>query len=171
MVANQYAKALFEITQESKTTKDVKEQLVVLTEAFDANEKVYKLLETPTLSRKQKEDVISKISAKCNKDLVSLLKLLTRNNRINELKNITNLFVEYTLESENSINVRIESKKALNKSEQDLIKKKIETMFGKKAVIEEVVKENLVGGLVIEAGGKIIDISLDSQLNKLKNYL
>lgn len=65
--------------------------------------------------------------------------------------------------------VRIYSPYLLTAEEKELLSEKFKFIKNKKIV--NIVDESLIGGFILEANGKVIDLSLRSRLNKLKNLL
>lgn len=78
---------------------------------------------------------------------------------------------EIILTKENKIRVDIDSKFELNKSELVKIIDLVAQKSGKKVVIKQNLKEELIGGVAIKYGDKILDLTVKKMLGQLKREL
>ncbi len=171
MIGIQYSKALFEISVENKSTLEVAEQLQNIVDIFDANDDLVKLLNSPAVKSDKKNKVIDNIFTKFNNDIVSFLKVVVANGRISNLKEITDNYNKLSSDYDKTVSAVVETKKALTKQEQDLLKSKLEKKLDKKVLMKEIINESLVGGFKVTVDGKFIDVTFDSKIENLKNYL
>lgn len=90
--------------------------------------------------------------------------------RQHKLKRVEQIIVEYEkrVKKENG-EVEIEIKSA-RKLEKTLIEK-IGDVFGRKVETKEDVDASLLGGIVVKTGDKILDGSIKTQINQLKQSL
>ena len=62
----------------------------------------------------------------------------------------------------------ITSAEKLSNEQQDNIKEQLRTILGDKLSLNYKVDEQIIGGLIIKVGSKMIDTSLSNKINKLK---
>jgi F-type H+-transporting ATPase subunit delta len=65
----------------------------------------------------------------------------------------------------------VTSAKALTKTQADKLAKALTANIGKDVKLNATVDENLIGGLVVKVGSKMIDTSIRSKLNSLQNTM
>ncbi len=171
MIGIQYSKALFEISVENKSTLEINEQLQLVEELFKSNNDLVKLFTNPAIKKSEKNKIIDNVFAKFNSDLVSFIKVLVTNGRVLNLNEICENYKKLSSDYDKTIFASVSTRKALTMQEQDLLKGKLEKIFSKKVLITEHVDETMIGGFKVTVDGKIIDVSFDSKLEKLKNYL
>ncbi len=73
---------------------------------------------------------------------------------------------------EETVRVKVSTKNKINEIESDDIKDFIKKKYKAKIVIlDEIENPKLLGGIKIEIGDEIIDMTLKNKLNQLQNYL
>jgi F-type H+-transporting ATPase subunit delta len=65
----------------------------------------------------------------------------------------------------------VRSAVALTKAQSDKLAKALAASVGKEIKLNATVDENLIGGLVVKVGSKMIDTSIRSKLNALQNVM
>ena len=111
---------------------------------------------------------------------------LQKNKQYKDLPKVLEMIDEEAAEAENKILVKIYSKNALSVTETETISKNLEKKFNKVIISEKQVPsvsrkqtsfilQNHIGkditGTVVKVGDKIIDMSLENKINKLKKQL
>lgn len=74
-------------------------------------------------------------------------------------------------EHKGEVTAEVTSAKALTKSQSDKLAETLKASVGKDVNLQATVDESLIGGLVVKVGSKMIDTSIRSQLNALKNTM
>jgi F-type H+-transporting ATPase subunit delta len=59
----------------------------------------------------------------------------------------------------------------IDEDEKEKVARYLESMTGKKIIIKTIVDTDVIGGVVVRAGGKLLDASTRSRLLKLKREL
>ena len=67
-----------------------------------------------------------------------------------------------------SVLADITSAEKLSNEQQDNVKEQLRTILGDKLSLSYKVDEQIIGGLIIKVGSKMIDTSLSNKINKLK---
>ena len=68
-------------------------------------------------------------------------------------------------------NAKITSAVELTEEEKMSLREKLEKKIGHKILIECVVDESIIGGLIVETDGKIMDSSLKKHLKEIKDVI
>ncbi len=172
--AYKYGQGLFELVKEEGTIDDILTELKEVLDVIDQNQDLFNLLYHPRFGKKQKKEILTKIfKAEISKHLLNFLHLLIDKNRIEHLADIYQEF-KYLVEMERgeaSLKVEVESPIKLDDSKSDKLKAKLEKMLDKEVELAVDVKPQLLGGLVIKIGDKVIDGSLTKQLKDLKDNI
>lgn len=100
------------------------------------------------------------------------VKLLSEKHAIGKAKEILNKLQKIVDKNEEVVRAKISSKTEIKKEiisdVENFIKKRYKV---KKAILELEVDEKLLGGIKIEVGDEIIDMTLKNKIHKLENYL
>lgn len=172
-LAKSYAKAILEISVEQNNADEIELELREIAGAFVDDKEVWEFMVSPRVSKKAKDDAIDKAFAgKANKNLVSLLHILVRNDRISFLEEIVTQFTDLNDERKGIIRAEVHSATKLSDAVLAEVKSWCESTFkANKCEIKEVIKPELIGGLVVKYGDLVFDRSIRRKLNSLKSYI
>ena len=148
------------------------QQIEIITKVSE-DIKVSRILSFPELSARDKSDFL--IDLLESEDLDELLKnficILADNGKIPLLPSIFHQFKDLFYLDENIIDTTIHVPFALDSDDMDNLIYSMEDAFGKKILPKFSVDNELIGGVKIEFGDKILDISVQSQLLTLKKTM
>ena len=112
-------------------------------------------------SGKELEEVIS-----------GAMKFLSEKRLLGKSKEILNNLEILIDKREGITRAVVTSKEKLRKSERDEIEELLRKRYKVKDVLmSEVEDKNILGGIKIEVGDEVVDLSLRSSMNQLQNYL
>lgn len=80
---------------------------------------------------------------------------------------IMDAFERYAKEQQGVVQLKVTSARPLPKKQLDAIKK----TFGKSTEVETEIDESLIGGVVVRTANRILDVSMKTQLQKMKSSL
>ena len=103
---------------------------------------------------------------------MDFLALVAARNRADHLAAIARAFRALDDEAKGRVRVKLRTAIALTDTERDTLRARLSRMLqAKELVIEESVDTALLGGFVAEIGSRILDGSLDTQLDRLREQL
>lgn len=106
-----------------------------------------------------------------DKNLTATLKnfvaLVARDHKLKQMPKIINEFIRFAKKEEGIQEIEIQSARKLDEKTIE----KIKNIFGKNIEATTKIDESILGGVKIKTSGKILDGSLKTQLNKLKQTL
>ena len=77
-IAREYAQALYGLARDEGQSRDILDQMEIIQDVLEKEPDFLRLLSVPTLSRKEKTDVLDKVfSNKLNTYLLNFLKILS----------------------------------------------------------------------------------------------
>ncbi len=165
-----YAKALKELSVENNIDINQIVTELQLVESY-FNDEFISFLKNPRISKDDKKEIFNNVFKNLNKYVFSTLMVLIDNNCIVDLEKIVNELQNAIDEENNVLNIEVISANTLKENEIILIKDYFSQKLNKQIRIKEIIKNDLVGGLVIKYQGKIIDGSLLTKQESLKEYL
>ncbi|CCH60138.1 hypothetical protein TBLA_0C03350 [Henningerozyma blattae CBS 6284] len=173
-----YATALFTAAAKDSDINAAAKSLSSLANVVETDKKVQDILNTPALSAEDRTDIVNvlvKSSSPVDKTVSNMLSILAENNRLSILPKISNQF-SILADAYNGIvkgtvtsSVKLDSKifKRLEKSiaSSELVGQ------GKTLRLENVIKPDIKGGLIVEVGDKTVDLSLATKIQRLNKLL
>ena len=169
-LASRYAIALFELADEQKSLDLVAADLDGLQAMIDESADLRRMIRSPILSCDEQTKAISAIGVSAGfSDLaVKFLGLLVKNRRLFMLSAIIGAFREMLATHYGEVTAEVISAKALNDTQITSIRKALEAAVGNDVTIRAKLEPDLLGGLVVRLGSRMMDNSLRSQLERLK---
>lgn len=173
LVSKTYGEALFKLAMEENTLDQIAEEAKVVLEAFQGNEDLAKLLNHPKVSKEEKIKVIENIfKGKFSDSIVGFLVLIVEKGRYNEIDNIFHYFLSEVMEHKNIGVAYVTSAFPLSESQKKDIEDRLlqVTKYVEFKMNFDVDKE-LIGGVVIRIGDRVIDGSIRNKLNEMTKQL
>jgi len=127
-------------------------------------------------SRQYAQSLYESTFDKSEKEVLAVLKsfvmLLGRNRELNKAEEIILAFNEIWNKANSEIAATLTSARKLDATTKKMIVSYLEEKAGaKKIALTEEIDEKLIGGFVLKYGGKVIDGSLKTNLEDLKNKI
>ena len=170
--ATRYAKSLIELAKEQKVLDDVYGDMKLFTAVIEQNRVLAVMLKNPIINHDKKRNVLHALFDKrMNKLSLLAFDLITKKNRESILAEISTEFqVQYNAFKGlqvADITTTIELDDELRKKFNELV----EEISGKKASLNEIIDDNIVGGFILNVGDRRLDQSIKTQLNNIKREL
>ncbi|MGC7871751.1 F0F1 ATP synthase subunit delta [Desulfosporosinus sp. SYSU MS00001] len=170
-LARRYSQALFEIASET-SLELIDADLRELTQLVEENDEVKKVLLHPHISLSEKKSVMAKILRDDFSETVRhFLYLLIDRKRENLLPFIQREFTRLADEARKVVEAKVASAIALSASQLDDLKKAIGRMTGKDVRLISEVREELIGGVLIQIGDRVMDGTIAHALAKMREDL
>ncbi|MBE7053348.1 MAG: ATP synthase F1 subunit delta [Ruminococcaceae bacterium] len=171
-ISREYATALFMLACEKDVKKDYADVLNFLKDEFTKEEDYIPFLASKSIKLSERLGAIeTAFSGKIPQDVVSYLMLLCEKGRINIFLESVDIYNELLDLSMHTANAKVTSAVSLTDDEKLSLKKKLETITKKSVDIEYFIDESLIGGIVVEIDGKIIDGSVKNSLRDIKDVI
>ncbi len=170
-IARPYAQAAFEEAQKQNALKAWSELLLGLADVVQ-NADVHAVVSNPKVSKTKLADLMDAFAgAGANAQQRNFVRVLADNQRLLVLPEIAELFEVLKAEAEKTVNVVVDSAFELSAAQQDKIVSSLKKRMGREIKLACNVKKDLLGGVVIRAGDKVIDGSALTRLSEMANAL
>ncbi|ODS31194.1 MAG: F0F1 ATP synthase delta subunit [Candidatus Scalindua rubra] len=168
-----YAQALFEVASEKGIADEVEKDLEGIKELLRTNKKFRNILYHPSIAKTDKKDIINKtIGPQCsNKWVRNFLFILIEKRRERMLDSLPDVFKEVAGRIKGVTHVKVQTAFPLTDSKIIKLKGNLEKLMKKKVELETEINKDIIGGMVIRIGNKIIDGSVTNHLKNLKKNL
>jgi F-type H+-transporting ATPase subunit delta len=169
--ARPYAQAAFEEAQKLSDLKGWSEPLFALAEAVTYPE-IHNVISSPRVAKAQLGGLLGDVvGGKLKPQQMNFVKVLAENQRLQLLPEIASIFEALKSEAEKSVNVVVDSAFELSAAQQEKIVSSLKKRMGREIKLTCKVNKELLGGVVIRAGDKVIDGSARTRLSEMANAL
>jgi len=169
--ARPYAQAAFEEALKLSDLKGWSEMLLALAEAVCHHE-VRSVVTNPRVAKTQVESLMEGLlGTQAKAQQRNFVRILVDNQRLLLLPEIVAIFEALRAEAEKTVNVVVDSAFELTSAQQEKIISSLKTRLGREIKLVCTVNKELLGGVVIRAGDKVIDGSARTRLGEMANAL
>jgi len=171
-IAQVYGKAFFELGVEQQLTETLSLDMERLAGLVKANPNFAVFLESPAISRDQKNASISEIftDRMCPLTL-NFLKVLAAKGRLNLICEIHKCFVRMEDKQAGRERGTLVTAIELSDKEVNRLTEQINRAMNKKLILENRVDKSILGGMVLKVEDTVLDASLGRNLQKLSQRL
>ncbi len=166
-----YARALFESAMESDSLDEIQEQLAAWTDALGENRDLQTFFFSPRFSSAEKKDAIRKVIDNGNERFLNFLELLAERHRLPATFRIRKSFDELWREEHKMLPVEVTSAIELDDGLVRSIGERIEERTGRRIELTSRVDPDIIGGIVLRVGNKVLDASVQGRLQRLRRQL
>jgi len=170
LVSDRYASALYDLAAEKKLVDPVLEDLSNLKNMLKDNKELSLVIKSPLITSIDKLNIFESLLKKINaNELTStFLKVIEKNKRFSNLVSIITQFMNINSQKRGDVLADITSADELNDEQKNNITNQLKSILGDKLSLSFDVDKNIMGGLIVKVGSKMIDTSLANKINKLK---
>lgn len=171
-ISKEYAEALFALGLETNETEKYAELLLEVSDLFRENPAYMDLLRSPNISRDERVLAVdAAFGASYPEYMRSFLKLLVEKGRIGDYEECVTEYMKLYDASRMRVIAKVTTAIDMTAEEKKKLTVKLEKMSGKTVVIDNVVDKSVIGGMIVEMDGKIIDGSLKRRLRDVKDVI
>ena len=170
-ISNEYATALFMLALENGNERDYFRELETISGIFKEEPDYMEFLSCPSIPIKERTDAIDKAFGTMPEYIVSFLKILCENARITFFEECVEIYKKLLAEHERRTVANVTSAVELTEEEKTALADKLGKKEGCAVTLNCSVDPSIIGGLIIEIGGKVIDGSIRSKLLDVKDVI
>jgi F-type H+-transporting ATPase subunit delta len=166
-----YARALFEAAVENGELDEIQQQLAVWADALGTNKNLQTFFFSPRFSPAEKKEAIRRIIEGGNEHFLNFLELLAERHRLPATFRIRRAFDELWREEHKLLPVEVTSAVELDEALVSSIGERIEERTGRRVELTSRVDPDIIGGLVLRVGNKVLDASIHGRLERLRRQI
>ena len=173
LVSKTYGDALFEVALEENRLDAFLEEVKAVKSALEENEELFKLMSHPKIVKEEKVKVVTDIfSGKVSEELVGLLRMIVDKGHFSEVISVLDYFIEQVKEYKNIGTAYVSSAMELSNAQKKAVEKRLlDTTKYVEFEMHYNVDANLIGGMVIRIGDRVVDGSIKNKLFDLTREL
>jgi F-type H+-transporting ATPase subunit delta len=172
-VSKRYARALFEL-YDSSSVEGVRDSLSAMATIWSTNTELREGLRNPAHPLKERVQALGDIAQRMragDKTFANFLTVLLDNGRIGALPGIATSFSAMVDELKRRLSLEITSAFPIEENEKQETVTRIQREFGSLASVSWNVNPEIIGGLIVKAGDRLLDTSVSGALENLQESL
>jgi len=172
-IAKRYANAFFLLADEAKVIDAVADDLSVLSAMLDESHDLRRVFSNPLLSRKKQKDVLGALAKKAElHDLTSrFLGVLAENRRLAILNHIINALRAEIAKRRGEVMAEVTVSSPLEEKQLEALTDALKLSLGASVSLDIKTDPDILGGLIVRVGSRMIDGSVHTRLERLQRRL
>lgn len=171
-VGKRYGKALFELAIEEQCLTEVYQELMTLRQVYQELPEFGQIITDNHLDIHEKRKLFDQLLNGFDGLVKNFLEIVYEYNRMDDLLMIIDEYERRYDEYQGLVLGTVTTAVALSEAQKQAIEAQIAQKLGyKKAHLETVVEPEILGGVIVEANHQVIDGSIKSQLDYLRQQM
>jgi ATP synthase F1 delta subunit len=166
--ARVYAEALFDVARDKGKLDAIRDELGRFVDALDGSRDLRVFFFSPYFSSAEKVVGLKRAVLGADAELLNFLELLIEKQRTPEVFRVRRHFEELWKEENRRIDVTVTSAIELDPAVVAKVGEEIERQTGQKVDLSSRVDGEILGGIVLQVGNKVLDASIRARLEKLR---
>lgn len=172
-VATRYAAALIDMADQAKSIEKIEQDFDSLQAMIAGSEDLRILIDNPLFNRTQQGAAIGALSAKAGfNDLTArFLGVLVQNRRLSMLPAVIRAAKAELTRRRGGVEAKVQTAFALSPDQTKALQKSLTDAMGSNVALNVEVNKDLIGGMIVTVGSRMIDDSVRRKLERLKRAL
>ncbi len=172
-VAGRYALALLELAEEQGSLDPVADDLRDIRTMIAESDDLRRLLRSPLFGRAQQESAIGAVLEKAGIGELTrkFVLVVAHNRRLFALADMIEAYLAELARKRGEVTAKVTSARPLNDEQTKALTEALRRAVGSKVTVESAVDADLLGGLVVRVGSRMVDASLKTKLMKLQQAM
>lgn len=169
-IAGRYATALFELAHDAGELDPVAGDLASLRAALDESDDLTRLVRSPIFGREAQARAIAAVldGLGTGQTVRNFVGLVAQNRRLFALRDMTLAFARLLADHRGEVVARVASAHPLDERQVAAIRAELAAALKNEVSVETEVEPELLGGLVVRVGSRMIDSSIRTKLQNLR---
>ena len=171
-INKEYAAALFSIAEEKGCTRAWAGVLDQIAAILRDNPRYLALLDSPEIPPEERRTLLEKsFGGLADPEIISFAALMCRRGRARMLPDAIRRFADMVDSAERIKHARVVSAFPLTEEEKQRLKERLEAMTQATVTLSCQVDPSLVGGMLVEIDGRILDGTVRTRLREIKEVI
>lgn len=172
VVAGRYSEAIFTLACEQHILEDMDRDLSYVREVLAGHKELKVFLSHPIVSANEKRSVLEKVfSNDIGKLALQFLYVMINRGRESYIVPAIDDYIAKSRQFRNILDVTVKVATPVQDGDHQKLLAKLENLTGQKVIVDYIIDEDLLGGMIIQIGDKRIDASVARNLKELEKSL
>ena len=165
-----YAEALFAVARAEGTLGEVEDELFRFSQVLKGSDELREALTDPRIPASRRQQIVEDLlGGKASDTTVALVSMVVGTGRARELPDIVARLVEMSAAEADKEVAEVRSAVPLNDDQRKRLAEALNKATGKQVEVKVIVDPSVMGGIVAQVGDTVIDGSVRSRREQLKN--
>lgn len=173
-MTGRYARALFELALDTKSVDAVRSDLEKFDALLSESADLHRLVRSPVFGVEEQAKALSAVLDRAGIGglAAKFLMLITANRRLFAVRNMIRDFRKLTARWKGEVSAEVTVAEKLSDARLEELKNTLKSITGEKAIDLNVkIDPSIIGGLMVKLGSRMVDSSLRTKLNAMKNAM
>ena len=167
-ISEPYAQALMSLAQQNELADQFGETFRSLESLMSESQEFKDFVQNPVIQNEDKKAVLKQVMGDANPYLVNFMMLLVDKRRIIFLESIVEQYLSLLRNLNQTVLAEVTSARELSDEQKGNIVERVKGIVEARDVeLKTSVNPDLIGGVIIKVGSKVIDASLRGQLRRI----
>ena len=167
-----YAKSILELANERNQAQEFGQELSAIGELIRQNPSFAHYLADPGIGASERTATLDRLfRGKAAPLVMNLMGVLNNRGRLNLLGAVADAYADLLDEQLGNVEVDVTVAQRLDPSQLEQVRQRVSAALGKNAIVHQYVDENIIGGLVLRVEDRLIDASVRSQLDAMRQRM
>lgn len=172
LVARRYAEALFEVALENNSLDELKEEIKAVSNIFERETKLKTIFEHPKLSKDEKKDILNSLfKDRISQEMLNLLYIIVDKGRERYISKIKKEYISLANEEQGIVVGKAITAVKMEEDELRKLEDRLSNKLNKKIELTNEIDKDVLGGVLVKIGDKVIDSSVKGQLDRISKTL
>lgn len=169
-LAGRYATALYELAEADSKLDEVAGDLTSIRDMVDESADLERLLRSPVIARDDQVGAMDAILTEAGASELTkrFIGVVAQNRRLFALAAMIKQFQAILAQRRGELTAEVTAAQALSDKQRQAIEDGLKKAMGTKVAVDARVDEDLLGGLVVKIGSRMIDSSVKTKLQQLR---
>ncbi|MEQ8804941.1 MAG: F0F1 ATP synthase subunit delta [Rhodospirillales bacterium] len=169
-LAGRYATALYELAAADKQLDTVAQDMAAIRDMIDESADLARLIRSPVIARDSQIAAMDAILTQAGISELTkhFVGVVAQNRRLFALTTMIKQFQGILAQHRGEMTAEVTSAQALSDKQRQAIEDGLKKAMGTKVAVDARVDEDLLGGLVVKIGSRMIDSSIKTKLQQLR---
>lgn len=170
-LATSYGRAITAIGEAEGVTDRLSDELFSFASAVDANGELREKLTDPSVPLDARQAAAADLLQRAHPATQAAVQMLLASGRMRNIREIADATVQQSAEARGAAVATVRTAKPLADGQRDALARALSARAGQPVELKVVVDPSLVGGLLVQMGGSVIDGSVAKRLTDLRSSL
>ena len=167
-----YARSILELANEKGQAAEFAQELAAIGELLRQNPSFADYLADPGIGASERTAALDKLfRGRASPLVMNLMGVLNTRGRLNLLGAVADAYADLLDKQLGNVEVDVTVAQKLDNSQLEQVRQRVSQSLGRNAVVHQYVDEEIIGGLVLRVEDKLIDASVKTQLETLRDRM
>ena len=167
-----YGEALYDLAKAEGLSADILQQLMALSQSFEAEPAFLQLLSAPSLSKQERCSVLDEsLGGRVHAYVLNFMKILTEKGYAKQFFQCVKAYREHYNADNGILPVTAVTAVALSQAQSDKLTQKLSQLTGKTVELTNRIDAAVLGGIRLQYSGKQLDDTVQHRLDAIRDTL